>query len=72
MMQGDHGDGGGIPRIIPSPTQSKCRLQALHGNEVYVNVLSCRNPSVRSKSFHAKEQNFINYNVYNLLRFNGV
>jgi len=34
MMQGDHGDGGGIPRLIPSPTQSKCRLQALHGNEV--------------------------------------
>jgi hypothetical protein len=34
MMQGYHGDGGGIPRLIPSPTQSKCRLQALHGNEV--------------------------------------
>ena len=35
MMQRDHGDGDGIPCILPSPTQSKCRLQVLHGNEVY-------------------------------------
>jgi hypothetical protein len=60
------------PPIMPSPTRSKCRLQALHGNEVYVIVLSYRNPSVRSKSFMLKSKASLITFVYNLLRFNGI
>ena len=59
------------PPIMPSPTRSKCRLQALHGNEVDI-VLSYRNPSVRSKSFMLKSKASLITFVYNLLRFNGI
>jgi hypothetical protein len=55
MMSAQH-DTGLTLYYMPSPTRSKCRLQALHGNEVDIVVLSNLNPSVRSKSLMLKSK----------------
>jgi hypothetical protein len=55
MMSAQH-DSGLSLYYMPSLMRSKCQLQALHGNEVDIVVLSNHNPSVRLKSFMLKSK----------------
>jgi hypothetical protein len=59
------------PPIMPSPTRSKCWLQALHGNED-IHGFIAGNPSAPLKSFMLKSKASLITFVYNPLRFNGI